>query len=126
MKGFLTVDDVILLHGKLIAATGGSPGVRDKNLIDSAVNRASGSFGGDDFYSTSEEKIAAITYNLINNYGFIDGNKRVGIAVMLLLLRLNDFRLQFKQDELVVLGLGIANGVVDEGGIRHWILRHLS
>jgi len=126
MKRFLTVEDVIVLHSKLIAKSGGSIGIRDKTLIDSALNRAFGTFDGVDLYGSFDGKIAAITYSLINNHGFIDGNKRIGIAVMLLLLRLNGIKIQYKQDELVELGLGIASGIIDEGSIRAWITEHLT
>ena len=72
----------------------------------------------------TEDKFAAITYGLVNNHGFVDGNKRIGIAGMLLLLRINGFILAYSQDELVVLGLSIADGTMDELGIREWINHH--
>lgn len=61
---------------------------------------------------------------IVNNYGFIDGNKRVGIAVMLLLLKLNGYTLQYSQEELIVMGISIADGSMDELGIKEWITQH--
>ena len=78
----LTVPDIILLHKKLIEQTGGSHGIRDASLIESAANRALTTFDGQDLYTTLDSKIAAITYSLVSNHGFVDGNKRVGIAAM--------------------------------------------
>lgn len=120
----LSVKDIMLLHQKLIDQTGGSHGVRDLNLVDSAISRAFVTFDGNDLYETIEDKIAAITFGLINNHGFVDGNKRVGIAVMLLLLKLNDHTLQYSQAELIDMGISIADGSIDEAGIKEWIYKH--
>ena len=76
--------------------------MRDRGLIESAMNRASATFDGQDLCSTVENKIAATTYGLVNNHGFIDGNKRIGVATMLLFVRLNGSQLQYSQDELVM------------------------
>ena len=120
----LSVEEILLLQRKLIERTGGSQGVRDQGLVASAVNRASATFDGCDLYGTVEHKIAATIYGLVNNHGFIDGNKRIGIAVMLLLARLNGIQLRYRQNELVELGLGIADGRIDESGIIEWINIH--
>lgn len=120
----LSVDEIIILHHKLIGQTGGSHGVRDMGLIESALNRGSATFGGVDLLKTPEAMIAAITFGLVNNHGFIDGNKRVGIAAMLLLARLNGIRLSYTQNELIVLGLGVAEGSIDEARIIDWIKEH--
>ena len=80
----LTVEEIMLLHSNLIEQTGGSYGVRDTGLIESAIHRAAATFGGKELLKTPEAKIAATVFGLVNNHGFIDGNKRVGIAVMLL------------------------------------------
>lgn len=120
----LSVSDIILLHQKVIDKTGGSPGIRDIGLIDSAVSRAYATFGGNDLYETVEAKIAATAYGLVNNHGFLDGNKRIGIVAMLLLLRLNGYNLLYCQQDLIDLGLGLAAGNLNENDIRQWIKEH--
>lgn len=120
----LTLDQIIILHEKLIIQTGGSIGIRDKGLIESARLRAMATFDGVDLYHTDEEKIAIVTHSLINNHGFVDGNKRIGIAVMLMLAKMNQMALVYSQDELISLGLSIADGRFDENMIVAWINKH--
>jgi death-on-curing protein len=122
----ICIDEVIILHRKIIAKTGGSEGIRDLGLIESAINKAFATFDGQDLYQGSEAKIAAITFALINNHGFVDGNKRIGIAIMLLLLRLNGIGVHYTQQELISLGFGVAEGSIKEQDIRNWILNHKS
>ncbi|MCR4437381.1 MAG: type II toxin-antitoxin system death-on-curing family toxin [Eubacteriales bacterium] len=122
----INLEEVLLFHKRIVQATGGSEGIRDLGLIEGSLNRAFQTFEGHDLYKDTEDKIAAITYSLIKNHGFVDGNKRIGIAVMLLLLQLNNIRIQYTQKELIELGLGIADGSIDEKGIKRWIISHLS
>ncbi|MGL5511897.1 MAG: type II toxin-antitoxin system death-on-curing family toxin [Sporomusa sp.] len=88
------------------------------------VIRAYATFGGNDLYETMEAKIAVTVYSLVSNHGFVDGNKRIGIAAMLLLLQLNGYKLQYSQQELIDLGLGLAAGNLDENDIQQWIKTH--
>lgn len=120
----LSVANIILVHKKLIDQTGGSHGIRDMNLVESAISRTVATFDGNDLYETIEDKIAAITFSLVNNHGFVDGNKRVGIAVMLLLLKLNTYTMQYSQEELIVMGISIADGRMNEASIKEWINQH--
>ena len=120
----LSVANIILVHKKLIDQTGGSHGIRDMNLVESAISRTVATFDGNDLYETIEDKIAAITFSLVNNHGFVDGNKRVGIAVMLLLLKLNAYTMQYSQEELIVMGISIADGRMNEASIKEWINQH--
>lgn len=119
-----TVEDVLLLHRKLIGRTGGAEGVRDLGLIESALARAEASFDGVEAHPTLEDKASAIGCGLMQNHGFVDGNKRVGVTVMLLLLRRNGVTLHYTQEELVQLGLSIARGELDVPQTAAWILRH--
>ena len=79
-----SIDQVIEMHSILIRRTGGSDGIRDLGLIESALARASAGFGEFERYPSVIAKAAAIAHGLGSNHGFIDGNKRVGVAVMLL------------------------------------------
>jgi death on curing protein len=120
----IKLDDLLLFQRKIIQKTGGSDGIRDLGLIDSALNKAFMTFDGNDLYQEPDEKIAVITYSLIKNHGFVDGNKRIGVAVMLLLLQLNAIKIVYTQKELVELGVGIADGSLNEKSIRKWIKSH--
>ena len=120
----LKLDDVILFHRKIIKSTGGSDGIRDLSLIESSIYNAFQTFDGKDLYESDLKKIAVTAYSLIKNHGFVDGNKRIGVAVMLLLLRLNDIQINYSQDEIVALGIGTASGELKEEDIEQWIIRH--
>lgn len=106
----LTVDEIINLHSKLVAKTGGSDGLSDRGLLESAVYSAMGGFGDEEVYPTIEEKAARLMYALVNNHAFVDGNKRIGVVVMLVTLRLNGIELTYTQPELIELGLEVASG----------------
>lgn len=120
----LTVDEVIGLHEKMIAATGGSSGIRDKGLLESAIYSAISSYGDTEVYQTIQEKSARLAFSIIKNHSFIDGNKRTGIFVMLLTLQLNSVSIEYSQQELVELGLGIADGNINFESILAWIKMH--
>lgn len=120
----LTVEEIISLHKKLVLKTGGSDGLRDRGLLESAVYSAYGSFGDEEAYPTIEEKSARLAFSLISNHSFVDGNKRIGIVVMLVTLRLNKVNLEYTQEELVRLGLAIADSSADYNEILDWIKKH--
>lgn len=122
----LTVDEIILLHGKLIAATGGSPGLRDRGLLESAVYSVNSGFDEVETYPTVEEKAARFAYALTQNHAFVDGNKRIGILAMLTTLRINGVKLQYTQRELIDLGLGIADGALGYEAVLGWIEEHVG
>lgn len=118
------IDQVIEMHSILIQRTGGSDGIRDPGLIESALARASAGFGEFERYPSVIAKAAANAHGLGSNHGFIDGNKRVGVAVMLLILRKNDVQLSYTQQELIRLGLDIATDCVNPDDIIAWIEAH--
>jgi len=120
----LNTDDVLSLHEKMCKKTGGSSGIRDIGALESAIYHAYATFEGNDLYTTIEEKIARQVYGIIRNHPFLDGNKRTGLFVMLILLELNNIQLEFSQSELVKLGIGIAEGKVDPQYIKKWIIKH--
>ena len=124
MRLLLSVD-VVLFHEKIIKETGGSYGIRDIDLVESALNRALMTYGGRDLYPTTLEKIAVITHSLIAFHGFVDGNKRIGVAVMILLLKMNNVKIKYTQQEIVELGLKVAEGSWKEKDILDWIKGHI-
>lgn len=121
----ISMDNVVLFHQKIIKTSGGSDGIRDKTLIDAALNRGLSTFDGKYLYNTDIEKISAITHSLISNHPFVDGNKRIGISTMLILLNLNNIKVEYKQSELVDLGLGIASGKYKYETIVSWLNNHV-
>lgn len=122
----ISLESILVFHQKLIERTGGSNGVRDVGLIQSALSRGNATFDGIDLYPGIIDKIVAITVSLIKNHGFVDGNKRIGVATMLLLLKLNRVNILYKQQELIDLGLNVAAGKMDEESVKVWIERHME
>jgi len=120
----LTVEEIIIMHEKLTAATGGSPGIRDLKLLESAVLGCYQSFGGEDLYPSVIEKAARMAYTISKNHPFVDGNKRVSVVSMLATLRMNNVAFSFTQQELIELGLGIADGSFGYEEILAWINAH--
>ena len=90
MMRFLRIENVIIFHQKIMKRTGGSAGIRDRGLIESALNRAFMTYDGKDLYPSIIEKISVIGHSLISNHGFVDGNKRIGVAVLLIMLKMNN------------------------------------
>lgn len=121
-----TLQHVIKLHEKTVARSGGSQGVRDAGLIESALMRANAAFGTSEAYSTIEEKAAAVCCGLIGNHGFVDGNKRIGVMVMLLILHKNGVTIRYTQGELIRLGLDAAQGLFSVADITGWIKNHIE
>ena len=108
----------------MVARSGGSDGFRDIGLIESAIMRATAGYGDYDVYPTAIQKAAAICCGLVGNHGFIDGNKRIGVASMLLILQKNGVILRYTQKELIQLGLELAQGLVSVEDCAHWIEQH--
>ena len=117
-------EKVLLLHRLIAEETGGSIGVRDEALLESALESAFAGFGDREFYPSKEEKGARLGYTLISNHAFIDGNKRIGMYVMLTFLEVNGIRLNCTNDEVASVGLSLADGSMDYGALLQWILDH--
>ena len=110
------------LHGKLLEATGGLEGIRDEGLLDSALSAAFQTFDGVELYPSTAAKIARLAYGLVCNHTFVDGNKRVGTYVMLVLLELNHIEADFTDDDIIFIGLELANGNMDDTKLLDLIL----
>ena len=119
-----TDDKVKLLYKLMVEATGGSFGIRDENLLNSALEGIFQTFDGKELYPTKEEKGAMLGYSLISNHAFVDGNKRIGVYVMLTFLEVNGIRIECTDNELIDLGLGVASGKIDYEELLEWILSH--
>lgn len=117
----LSQEKVLVLHEILTEETGGDPGLRDLGLLNSALQSAFLTFGGEDLYPTVEEKGARLGFNLISNHAFVDGNKRIGIYIMLVFLEINGVRIHPSVDEVARVGLAIASGEMDYEALLEWI-----
>lgn len=105
---FLTLEQVLYIHEEEINRYGGSSGLRDLTLLESAIFRPQTTFGGKELYPTLFNKASSLMHSIINNHPFIDGNKRTGTATMLVFLDLNGYMLTVSQKELVHLALDIS------------------
>jgi death-on-curing protein len=122
----LTKEQVVLLHKALVAESGGSSEIRDEGLLDSALNAPFQTFSGTELYPTVLEKAARLGYGLIKNHPFVDGNKRIGTHVMLVFLMLNHFEVEYNDNDLVQLILGVASGEIDDRQLLVWLQQHLD
>lgn len=115
---------VLLLHKLIAQETGGSIGVRDEALLESALENAFSGYDGVEFYPSKEEKGARIGYSLISNHAFVDGNKRIGMYVMLTFLEVNGIRIDCTDDDIVEAGLAVASGSMDYEALLAWVRAH--
>lgn len=117
----ISVDMAELLHQLIAQETGGEIGVRDEGLLESALESAFITFDGQDLYPTKEEKGARIGYSLISNHAFVDGNKRIGMHIMLTFLELNGIKLDCKDQDIIDAGLALAAGEMSYKELLDWI-----
>ena len=117
-------EKVLLLHQLLAEETGGAVGLRDQALLDSALESAFAGFGDREFYPTKEEKAARLGFALVGNHAFLDGNKRIGMYIMLSFLELNGIKLDASNDDVYRLGMAVADGSADNAAVLKWIHEH--
>ena len=117
-------EKVKLLHQLMAQATGGNEGLRDEGLLDSALESAFATFDGAELYPSKEEKAAKLAFSLVSNHAFVDGNKRIGVYVMLSFLEINGIHIDASDGDVVRLGLGIADGSMKYEEILSWITDH--
>jgi death-on-curing protein len=122
---YLIVEEALRLHEQLLAQTGGAPGVRDSNALDSALAQPRMTFGGNDLYPTPWDKAAALGFSLIKNHPFVDGNKRAGHAAMETFLVLNGSEIAASTDEQEDLILGVASGKIGREELTEWVRSHV-
>ena len=120
----LTKEQILLLHTQLIETTGGSDGIRDLGLLESALESPFQSYGGEELYPSIQAKAARLCYGLVKNHAMIDGNKRIGCHAMLVFLALNGYEMVYTQKELSDLILDVAEDRKQQKDILHWLLVH--
>ena len=121
---WVTADDVILIHSRIILTTGGIEGLRDRAGLEAAIAAPLQSFGGEDLFPSDIEKIARIGFGLASNHAFLDGNKRIGAMMTQLLLKWNGYQLRLKKGELADMFIAIADGTSNEQDLLNWIQEH--
>ena len=117
-------EKVLELHQFMVAQTGGSAGIRDFGLLDSALESAYVTFGGEELFPTTEEKAARIGVGLVSNHAFVDGNKRIGVFVLLIFLEVNGISVEATDDEIIDVGLRLAQGEMQYEELLQWIKEH--
>jgi death-on-curing protein len=120
----LSKEQVLLLHTQLIEEFGGTDGVRDYNLLDSALETPFQSFAGEELYPTIQAKAAKLGYGLIKNHTMLDGNKRIGAHAMLVFLALNGIEMKYTQKELYETVMSVAAGSLEYEDLLQWVLDH--
>jgi death on curing protein len=122
---FLTLEDVIALHDLQIEEFGGSHGIRDNNLLESAIGMAQSSFGGQFMHETLFDMASAYAFHIAQNQAFIDGNKRTGLISALVFLDINGISLNKPNDKLYLALIEIAEKKMDKEGFSK-LLQSLS
>ena len=123
---YLTLGEVIELHGRVLQVGGGAFGIRDLGGLDSALAQPMATFGGVDLYPTLVEKAAALCFSLVDNHAFVDGNKRVGHSAMETFLVLNGTEIDAAVDEQERLMLDLAAGRIRPDDLTRWLHQHLK
>ena len=115
-------EKVLLLHKLITEETGGDPNLRDKALLESALESAFATFDGKELYPTKQEKAARLGFSLISNHAFVDGNKRIGMYVMMTFLEVNGIKIRPSVEEVARVGLEVAAGIMKYEELLDWIL----
>lgn len=121
---YLTAEQALFIHSRIIDETGGAHGVRDVGLLQSAVSRPQATFGGNDLYPDVISKAAALMESLARNHPFLDGNKRTAIAATGIFLARNGLRFEATQKELVQFALDMAVKNISNEEAAAWLKKH--
>ena len=124
MTVYLTAEQVLFIHYRLLNETGGEHGIRDLGMLESAIARPKATFAKQELYPDTFEKAAALMESLINNHPFVDGNKRTGIACAVLFLKQNGIPFSAKNAELESFTLRVASSKVGQSEIARWLKKH--
>ena len=120
----LSQKQILALHSALIKEFGGSDGVRDEGLLESALAAPFQTFGGEPVYPSLQAKAAQLGFGLVCNHPFVDGNKRIGMYVMLTFLEVNGVRLNCTNADVIYAGLAVADGTLKYEGLLDWVREH--
>jgi death-on-curing protein len=121
---WLQLAEVLELHRRLIAQSGGMPGLRDLGLLEASLALPRQTFSGVDLYTGIIAKSAALGFSLIQNHPFVDGNKRIGHAALAVTLVLNGFELTATVDDAEAVVIAVASGRINRDGFSQWVEQH--
>lgn len=121
----LSAEQILYLHTELIKATGGSDGLRDEKLLQSALLAPMQTYNEDELFPSLIDKAVRLACGLTKNHPFIDGNKRIGAHAMLVVLKLNGITLEYAQQELASVFLQLASGEIDFDELKEWVVSHI-
>ena len=122
----LTKEQIIMLHEAIYERYGGSCGVLNEGMLDSALQAPFQTFGGEELFPDTKDKILRLAYGLIKNHSFRDGNKRIGALVLIVLLELNGWHVNATNEEFADIIMGIAASEKDEEDLKQWVESHVS
>lgn len=125
MTRYLSLREILTLHERIAASSGGGIGVRDLGLLESAIAQPRQSFDGEDLYPSIIDKAVALGFSLISNHPFIDGNKRVGHAALEVFLVLNGYEIDASVDEQERVILAVAAGEMTRENFSAWVTGHV-
>lgn len=117
-------EKVMMLHDFMTRETGGEPNIRDMALLSSALSSVYQTFDGVELYPTIQEKAARLGYALISNHAFVDGNKRIGMFVMMIFLEINDAPIRPTVADVAKVGLAVAAGEMGYHALLSWICQN--
>ena len=121
---YISLEDLLVIHADQVERYGGSHGIREIRLIESALFRPQSSFGGEDLYPTILEKVAVLAYSLLPNHAFVDTNKRTAMATLLAFLELNNCPLVCSQQQLIDAAIAIEDKTWEKEEIAQWLKNH--
>lgn len=121
---YLGYQQALWLYRRTIEETGGSYGIRDEGLLRSALARPQASWGGTDLYPTVFEKAAALAESITRNHPFVDGNKRMALAFLRLILKMNGYQVIASQEAKVQLILKVIERKMTSQEVAGWLARH--
>ena len=120
-----TKDQIIMLHEAIYKRYGGDVGVLNDGMLDSALQAPFQTFGGEELYPETKDKIIRLAYGLIKNHSFRDGNKRIGALVLLTLLEINGYHVNASNEEFTDIIMGIAASEKDDEDLKKWVEEHI-
>ena len=121
----LTKDQIIMLHEAIYKRYGGDVGILNDGMLNSALQAPFQTFGGEELYPETKDKIIRLAYGLIKNHSFRDGNKRIGALVLLVLLEINGYHVNASNEEFADIIMGIAASEKDDEDLKKWVEKHI-